>query len=480
MKIPGLSYSRRLWWWLVGYSLLLVAAAAMFQYYREKHFKEEFLNERLQLVNSRILASMTRADSIPPVWEEWRLPFGDLRVSVIDPAGNVVFDNSRDGVPSGSHLDRKEIADALKSGTGYDVHRHSTFTDSTYFYSAMRGKNGYVVRAAVPYTPPVTDFLRADFGFLWFMLLLTAAMCWLGFFATRRLGQNIRRLNQFAASAERGEEIVPAQAFPDDELGATARHIVSIYAAQQQASRDRDREHEEAMKARLDKERIKKQLTNNINHELKTPVASIRICLETLLAHPDMDPKRRGEFLERCMSHADRLSRLLNDVSTLTRIEEGNQAILFEHTDLCAVAEEVVEELHPSAVTKGIVIRTTLSPEGYMQGNAALLSAIFRNLIANAIAYSSGTLVEVEVRRLATGQLECVVADNGVGVGEEHLPRLFERFYRVDKGRSRSLGGTGLGLAIVRNAVVLHGGTITVRNRPGGGLEFRIIWPEKP
>jgi signal transduction histidine kinase len=264
-----------------------------------------------------------------------------------------------------------------------------------------------------------------------------------------------------------------------DELGEISHNIVRLYARLQQTASERDRQHRAALHEQKEKERIKKQLTNNINHELKTPVASIRICIETLLCHEGMPQEKRRDFLERCMADTDRLARLLEDVSILTRMDDGAASISKTGIDLAATIREAADEQRPAADAKRIAIYCSVGDGITIEGNPALLESIFRNLIANAISYSGGTEITIRETQSMPGQVTLEVADNGCGIPEEHLPRIFERFYRIDKGRSRAAGGTGLGLAIVKNAVVFHGGSISARNQQDGGIAFRITLPTR-
>ena len=472
-----LSYAQRLFLWLLGYSLLLVGCFTAFQYRREKDFKAAELNAQLQLINSYI--SQELASGVDP--SSIRLDrtgyFNDIRVSIIDRQGEVVYDNSLDRLPGSNHLNRKEIAEARKSGRGFTQRRHSESTGDTYFYSATLAGDGTIIRTAVPYSVSLDHLLEADYTFLWIMGGIALIFCLSGFFATRRVGLHISRLNQFAASAERGEKITDTEPFPHDELGDISNHIVRLYARLQKAIADRDREHASAMHQQQEKERIKKQLTNNINHELKTPVASIQLCLETLLTHEDMSDAKRHEFLERCLAHTDRLTRLLSDVSLITRMDDGGMVINREPLNLTDLISSVVEDCNPLAERKGMRIENEIHTEIPVDGNELFLRSVFHNLIENAAAYSGGTRISLKIDSLDEKSVVLSVADDGCGVGEEHLPHIFERFYRIDKGRSRASGGTGLGLSIVKNAVHLHGGTIAAANQVSGGLVFTIVFP---
>lgn len=468
-----LNYPKRLFLWLLGYSLLLVGCFVAFQYHREKEFKSEELNARLQGINTEILSEMRHGDSIPASV----VKFPDLRVSIIAPDGKVLYDNSFDPSLATNHLNRKEIADANRYGEGYTVRRHSESTGTNYFYSATRGSDGNIVRSAVPYSVSLSELLSADMGFIWIMGGVTLMMCILGYFATRRVGLHILRLNKFAEKAENGEKIYDSAPFPDDELGSISNHIVRLYADLQQAIADRDREHKSALHEQKEKERIKKQLTNNINHELKTPIASIQVCLEILLSHENLDERKRKEFLQRCMSNTQRLKNLLADVAQLTRMEDAPDTIEKEPLDLASVIAETASDCQPMAEQRGISIVNKVQCPLPFTGNRTMLASVFRNLLDNAISYSGGDRIDIRVENMSGNRITMTFSDNGIGVPPEHLPRIFERFYRIDKGRSRAAGGTGLGLAIVKNAVTLHGGSITVENARPSGLTFTITFP---
>ena len=473
-----LSYHRRLFLLLLAFSWVLVACFIVFQYGREKHFKAERLNARLQLLNLRMLDALDEGVEPAACIAAHNGPFEELRVTIIDRQGNVLFDNSLDTLPAANHLDRPEVAEALAHGLGYTIRRHSESTHRNYFYSAMLGDR-YIIRSAVPYSVPLSTVLAADRVFLWFMLGVTLLMSIAGYFATRRLGHNISRLNDFAQRAERGERIDEPESFPHDELGEISNHIIRLYARLQQTTADRDREHALALHEEQEKIRIKKQLTNNINHELKTPVAAIQGYLETLLANPSLDAGRRTEFLEKSCAQIERLRRLLSDVATITRMDEASQVIRKEPVVVNDLIAEVAEEMALKPAEQRLRVNVDFPERVEVVGNPALLSSIFRNLADNAAAYSGGR--DIYIRLLDNSPEACTIlfADNGIGVSDEHLPHLFERFYRVDKGRSRKLGGTGLGLSIVKNAVMIHGGTISARNRERGGLEFRFTLRKK-
>lgn len=218
--------------------------------------------------------------------------------------------------------------------------------------------------------------------------------------------------------------------------------------------------------------RIRRELTQNISHELKTPVASILGYTDTILDNPQMDDQTRQQFIERTHAQAQRLTALLQDLSTLNRMDYATDVLSMERVDISVMMADIVEETALAVASKRMQLKNCLPQDVSIDGNWSLVYSIFRNLVDNAINYAGeGTTMELS----AVDKGNCwafTFKDNGVGIAEKHLPHIFERFYRVDKGRSRSMGGTGLGLAIVKNAVLLHGGQITVTNISSGGLQF--------
>lgn len=416
-----LSFHRRIFLMLIAFSWSVILCFIGFQYLREKQYKSDYLSLQLQLYNRHLLEAIEDGESHEAYIITHAKPFDDLRISVIDLSGMVVYDNMLPIDSLDNHRMRPEVAAALKKGSGYHIGRQSSSDGHEYFYSATRGEQ-MIVRTAIPYSATLNELLEADWNFLGVMISISLAMSVLAYFVTRRLGKAIERINYFENEQE--------------------------------------------------KARIKRQLSNNINHELKTPVASIGVCLETLLSGITLSEEKRQELIERCYTHNERLRRLLNEVSLITRMEDGSALIGKEKVVINDILEEIADELEIMSEEEGMRLHTDFNEEVVIEGNLSLIGSIFRNLTENAIAYSEGKNIFISLLR--NNQTECIIRfeDDGVGVEEKQLPRLFERFYRVDKGRSRQLGGTGLGLSIVKHAVQFHGGTITASNRPGGGLRF--------
>ena len=322
------------------------------------------------------------------------------------------------------------------------------------------------------YADSLHELLNTDWLFLNILVLACLVMSVLAYFYTRRLGKTIERLNRFAAKAEAGEPFDESESFPNDELGSISNHIVQLYDKLQYTRRDRDLANEATLREEQEKIRIKRQLTNNINHELKTPVASIGVCLETLLSGIALSDEKRQELIERCYTNNERLRRLLDDVSLITRMEDGSALIEKRPLVINYIIDEIADELKVMPEKERFALHIDFPLQVMIDGNLSLIASIFHNLTENAIAYSGGRNIYITLLDLNSTECRIRFEDDGCGVEESQLPRLFERFYRVDKGRSRQKGGTGLGLSIVKHAVLFHGGTITAANRPEGGLRF--------
>ena len=217
---------------------------------------------------------------------------------------------------------------------------------------------------------------------------------------------------------------------------------------------------------------MRRELTQNIAHELKTPVASILGYTDTILDDPQMSPETQRQFIQRTNAQAQRLTSLLQDISTLNRMDYAAHQLTMERTNVSEIMGDIAQEIAISLEKRHMSLNNCLPQSIIIKGNPSLIYSIFRNLIDNAINYAGeGTTIEISAKP-SEDSWTFRFGDNGVGIAPEHLPRIFERFYRIDKSRSRQMGGTGLGLAIVKNAVVLHGGTITAHLVENGGLEF--------
>ena len=477
------SVGRKLYFSVLTVFLVFAVSFIVFQQAREKQYKVSTLTMKLEGYNALLeedlalshdkgilLGDSTLKEQHVVVAEDKLNAFvrahesKDLRITLVRPDGKVVYDNMRkDYNHFANHLNRKEIQDALKNGQGTSVERQSKTLLHDYFYVASYyPKDSLIIRSALPYNNDLSKSLQADQHYIWFAIAAIIILTIVLYRFTNRLGKNIAKLNIFAYKADHNEslEVEDLAKFPADELGEIAERIIKMYKRIQATRKEQDI--------------LKRQLTQNIAHELKTPVASIQGYLETILDNPHINEETKAQFLQRCYAQSERLTSLLRDISTLNRLDDGSDMIDCEAVDSTQMVADITKETALEREAHKMTFDNKLPERIVVKGNRSLLYSIFRNLTDNAIAYAGeGTTMTLEAKEQGN-KWHFIFRDNGQGVPAEHLARLFERFYRVDKGRSRKMGGTGLGLAIVKNSVLLHGGTIRVNNLPEGGLKFEF------
>ena len=460
-----ISVGTRLYVSIMAIFLLFAIAFIVFLLFCEKQYKIELLNEKLQNYNKQLADAMkymgkTDETTLDSYVKTHSLP--NLRVTIIDNEGHVTFDNLEKNYNRfTSHANRPEIIEAKKKGSGSSVERNSKTLKQEFFYSATYFNDSKLtIRSALPYNNDLTKSLQTDQHFIWFALTTIIILTLVLWRFLSRLGANITKLKLFASRADHNESLETEDliAFPDDELGEIAERIIKIYKRLQSTRQEQDK--------------LKRQLTQNIAHELKTPVASIQGYLETILDNPHIDEETKKQFLKHSYAQSQRLTSLLQDISTLNRMDDAPEIKENVEVNISQMVEDISKETALQLEKHHMSFIINLPENIIVHGNKSLLYSVFRNLTDNAIAYAgNGTTITLDAVE-NNKDWSFAFYDNGIGVANEHLSRIFERFYRVDKGRSRKLGGTGLGLAIVKNAVMIHGGTIQAKNLPTGGLRF--------
>ena len=560
-----LKYKQRLFLWFGVIFLLFAAGIAIFEQSRARGYKTEILEERLDAYTGIVNGAMSHNE---PLDSLLKLLPSNIRITFIDRQGNVFYDNVfREVEKLENHAGRREVIIAKERGQGSFV-RESATNGIEYLYYA-KSFGSYYVRVALPYDIGVKRFLRADNGFLYFMLLLFVIALIFISIAVRIFGESINRLRDFTAAAEANRLDDADISFPDDELGEVGRRIVRGYRELESSKKkiiqerekllqhvhsseegvcfyasdgkvefynglfmqylnvlldetvadfrkifssdvfskvgsflslpERDKYYETVIKKQgkefsvqvnifadesfemiirdVTKQektrRLKQEMTGNIAHELRTPVTSIRGYLETILDQP-LDAEKQHQFILKAFTQTLLLSDLISDIGLLTKIEETPDSFQMDRVAILSVVEKVCEDLEIPLRENGILVDVKIAPDTVVRGNENLLYSIFRNLMDNSIKYAGrGVTVSVNCYNSDDDFLYFSFSDNGIGIEDErHFSRIFERFYRISEGRTRDSGGSGLGLSIVRNAIALHKGTISVKTRVGGGLEF--------
>ena len=556
---------------LVLFSISLV----IFELPREKKYKKEILEERLDSYAGVIyLHSLLHEFSEPDFNSDsllYLLP-GNLRLTIIDNSGNVLYDNRLENLSHiENHAGRTEIKDAAKNGKGSDI-RLSASTNKPYLYYAKRFGDKYI-RVALPYDVQLKHLLKPDKTFIYYLSVLFILGIAFTYYTAHRFGGMIKRLSDYSSAVNKNLPVsIPD--FPNDEIGEVSKQIAEDYKRLKESEIKLSLEHRKLLMHiqssaegicfftaerrvafynglfiqylnvlsdhitvdssailhdnvfseviaflddRDDKDYfetsfrkqgkfftgrvnffedrsfeivlndstrqeqnklLKRELTGNIAHELRTPVTGIRGYLETVLDNK-LDREKEHEFVAKAYEQIITLSELIRDMTLLSKISESPGSFQFKNIVLQDVIEKVKSDLEDVLQEKNIIIHSTIPNDLSVFGNESLLYSVFRNLIDNVINHAGENLtVEIHKHNQEGNFAYFSFSDNGVGIkNEKHLSRLFERFYRVEEGRTRDTGGSGLGLSIVKNGIVFHGGSVSVKNLISGGLEFLFTLP---
>lgn len=459
----------------------VVGAFAWTQYKHEKDYRRDIFNDRIFLALRSVLRAAEGHLDVRPFLRyvdsyTEDTPIDNMSIGVFDRStGKLIHYTGEAPLRIPAEMMTMPY-DTLSGGSKVLIANNvkvSNRRDPVYLYTSLISPKGTVeVRAFLPNSPSVQDVLKVNPWFWWTMLGVGVFGSVLFFILTAHQAKNIVLLHDFARRAASDRDFIPMGDFPSDELGDISRQIVAIYNSRMQANVRREREHVIALKATEEKNQVKRALTNNINHELKTPVGIIRGYIDMLVNQPDMPEQDREYFLGKVRDHVERMVTMLNDLSTMTRLEESGNNIPVTDVNFHDFVFSLAEDLESSGFLGDLHFTYNLPTDCHIRGNETLLQSVFTNLVKNAKAYSQATEIGIELVGRNEKLFTFSFYDNGVGVKEEHLTHLFERFYRVDSGRSRKAGSTGLGLPIVKSSINTLGGSITVRNRRGGGLEF--------
>ena len=430
---------------LLGITTVLVTAALLMLFFH-RSFERQVYSDMAALSES--LEGALDAGASPEA-----LATDDLRITLMDTDGTVLYDSAlADGSEEENHLARPEVAEALQSGAGF-AQRKSATTGQELTYYARKLADGHILRLAHS-TASVNAIYNASFPAIAALLMIVAV------FAALLSATMSRQIVQPLQGIAENVDALTEKTVPYLELIPFAQVL------------------QEDHRLRSEMEKQRAEFTANVSHELKTPLTSISGYAE-LLESGIAKPEDMKDFGHKIHKEAARMIDLVADILELSdldsRKEQGSECDMAP-LDLSALARDAAQDLALNARNRYITIKKNLAPAP-ATGDAKLLFDLCINLLDNGIRYNRpGGWVCISTGQ-QNGQGYVQVSDNGIGIPAESQSRVFERFYRVDKSRSKATGGTGLGLAIVKHIAALHGANISLQSEPGNGTIIQITFP---
>ena len=369
----------------------------------------------------------------------------DLRITMIKKDGKVFYDSFADVKKMENHANRQEVRQALKHGNGKAIRTSDTMDKSTFYY-AVRLDDGNILRVAKESRSIWSVFIKVTPAILILILVI------------------------FAISKMLSDVLTKSLLLPIEEMSENLDHLddITTYKELMPFINTIQEQHKNI----LMNAKMRQGFTANVSHELKTPLTAISGYSE-LIQNEMTNEEETIRFAGEIHKSAKRLLTLINDTIRLSQLDTSEQKVIYEAIDLYKIAEDCVNMLKFSAENHGITI-SIHGTNAYLEGNKEMLEEVVYNLCDNAIRYNNeGGKVDVTVKPVK-GKIYLCVEDNGIGISKEHQERIFERFYRVDKSRSKSTGGTGLGLAIVKHIIQQHGAHMELTSEKGKGTKIEI------
>ena len=448
---------------LVALLLVTLYAADRFRGFFIDHL-ETVLESRARSVLLNIQAERPLPDNLETYCLVLKPTDPDIRVTVVDFAGAVLCDSDADPSEMENHRQRPEIQAAFNGHTGSVIRFSNTVRAQLLYVAILQNQpdsKPWVVRTALPLSS-IEQLLGEVFRkLLGVLLALVVAVFLVSFYLYRKIDPPLLEIRHGAERFARGRFEIQLPEYPVREIDELAGDL-------------------NRMATQLDRlENLRQDFVANVSHELKTPVTTIVGFVETLLEGAKDNPDELSHFLEIISRQADRLAAIIDDLLTLSRLESAplHEILELREQSLQDILGSCHRICRERAEEKQISLKVECPASLYVHADRSLLTQAVVNLVDNAIKYSSAN-TGVVMRGTAVGKdVQIAVEDNGPGIDERHQARLFERFYRVDKARSRKLGGTGLGLAIVKHIVSVHGGEVQVETRIGKGSTFIILLP---
>ena len=580
--IIKLSFHRKIFLYFTAIFIVFAVFVLFFQYEREKEFKKEILEQKLnsitEITQKYISNNSLQKDGNYQLLDSLKaiISDNDIRITVINPTGIVLYDSKvRSFEKMENHLKRPEVQESVISDSGANIRESKTTGKSYYYYSKYY--TNYFIRTATIYDIEIKKFLKAENISLIYIVLLFTILLFVFLFISKNISKNINKLKDFTIQLNAGKEYDKKMVFPNNELGIISKQIIFIYdklknskekiklandklLAHLQALNEgiaffsfdkkhilsnnnfiqylnfiadkstispvnflklkliedlisfidkklnedieidsnnlpfyeiniekdekyfnvwctifQDKSFEIVIKdnTKMKKRKLlKQQITSNIAHELRTPLTTIIGYLE-ILNKNTLSEEKQKYFINKTSAQANRLSELIEDITVLNKIEESSELFKFENVNLIKVINEIIDNIKNRLEEKNINVNIKISDELIIFANKSLLFSIFFNLFDNAIKYA-GENIQIDIKNYHDDNklYYFSFSNDGNSIDKKHFPHIFERFYRVEIGRSRKTGGTGLGLSIVKNAIELHSGEISISNNENSGVKF--------
>ncbi len=376
---------------------------------------------------------------------EYNPDVDDLRITMIKKDGKVFYDSFADAKKMENHANRQEVRQALKHGNGKAIRTSDTLDKNTFYYAVCLD-DGNILRVAKESRSIWSVFIKVTPAILILILVI------------------------FAISKMLSDVLTKSLLLPIEEMSENLDHLddITTYKELMPFINTIQEQHKNI----LMNAKMRQEFTANVSHELKTPLTAISGYSE-LIQNGMTNEEETIRFAGEIHKSAKRLLTLINDTIRLSQLDTSEQKVIYEAIDLYKIAEDCVNMLKFSAENHGITI-SIHGTNAYLEGNKEMLEEVVYNLCDNAIRYNNeGGKVDVTVKPVK-GKIYLCVEDNGIGISKEHQERIFERFYRVDKSRSKSTGGTGLGLAIVKHIIQQHGAHMELTSEKGKGTKIEI------
>ena len=456
----------------VGILWLIIGITITYFVRHEEQRQMDNLENRLLNVNATVIAAYERGANLQSTVDFIKLftaetTLDPLQLTVYDSNGSIIADNEASTIVLFDENGNLEPEfEALWNHTGNTGVSNMTFDNDKCMINAMTSPDGSIHSfSALPYRNEVLDFLSID-PMVWIMVIVLGVLSSvLAYFGATAISGNVYALQDFASaiSSDRLPDNIDSWQFSKDELGNVSRNLLKLY---------RDKIHAEHEKAYHER-----QIELNISHELNTPVGIIKGYIDTVVDDRDLPEAQKQKFLLRAQQNINRLSNLVGDMNTVMRLHDHEAKVRCTTVNFHDMAVSLSEDIAQGHIADKMQFIYDIPDNCCVSVHESLLTNAMLNLIYNAAQHSGGSRITLRWIRQENGQHIFEFADDGTGVDEEHVSRLFDLFYRVDSGRAQKNGGAGLGLPLVRRIITTFGGNISAANVPTGGLKFTFTLP---